>query len=226
MAKLRQRLAEQNGRHQGGSKWIGTAGTSPFGAYGDNPEGVRMGQDKRPAGQRRQDLGQARIQGLRRRRRARAAQHPLGAEPPAPLRARGRGRGARSRRHHPLDRRQGLYRRQAAARSAATRSRCCCSSTSAARWIGTSRRPRRCSRRRGCNSSGSSISTSTIASTRACGRTTAAASRNARRRGTCSIPIGRDHRVVFVGDASMSPHEILRPAARSSTTTPSPARPG
>src|SRR5260370_6418828 len=41
---LRQRLAEQRGRHQGGSKWIGTAGTSPFGAYGDNPEGVRIGQ--------------------------------------------------------------------------------------------------------------------------------------------------------------------------------------
>ncbi len=43
---LRQRLAEQQGRHQGGSKWIGTAGTSPFGAYGYNPEGVRIGQDK------------------------------------------------------------------------------------------------------------------------------------------------------------------------------------
>jgi uncharacterized protein with von Willebrand factor type A (vWA) domain len=42
---LRQRLAEQQGRHEGGSKWIGTAGTSPFGAYGDNPEGVRIGQD-------------------------------------------------------------------------------------------------------------------------------------------------------------------------------------
>jgi uncharacterized protein len=43
---LRQRLAEQKGRHQGGSKWIGTAGTSPFGAYGYNPEGVRIGQDE------------------------------------------------------------------------------------------------------------------------------------------------------------------------------------
>src|SRR3982751_1360438 len=40
---LRERLAEQKGRHQGGSKWIGTAGTSPFGAYGYNPEGVRIG---------------------------------------------------------------------------------------------------------------------------------------------------------------------------------------
>ena len=42
---LKQRLAEQKGRHQGGSKWIGTAGTSPFGAYGDNPEGIRIGQE-------------------------------------------------------------------------------------------------------------------------------------------------------------------------------------
>ena len=42
---LKQRLDEQKGRHQGGSKWIGTAGTSPYGAYGYNPEGVRIGQD-------------------------------------------------------------------------------------------------------------------------------------------------------------------------------------
>nr|MCU0868873.1 hypothetical protein [Burkholderiales bacterium] len=45
METLRQRLEEQKGRHQGGSKWIGTAGTSPFGAYGYNPEGVRIGQE-------------------------------------------------------------------------------------------------------------------------------------------------------------------------------------
>ncbi|MCI4662913.1 MAG: VWA domain-containing protein [Neomegalonema sp.] len=45
METLRQRLEEQKGRHQGGNKWIGTAGTSPFGAYGYNPEGVRIGQD-------------------------------------------------------------------------------------------------------------------------------------------------------------------------------------
>lgn len=46
MDTLRQRLADQKGRHQGGSKWIGTAGTSPFGAYGYNPEGVRIGQEQ------------------------------------------------------------------------------------------------------------------------------------------------------------------------------------
>ncbi len=44
MQALRARLAEQKDRHQGGNKWIGTAGTSPFGAYGYNPEGVRIGQ--------------------------------------------------------------------------------------------------------------------------------------------------------------------------------------
>lgn len=46
METLKKRLKEQKGRHQGGSKWIGTAGTSPFGAYGYNPEGVRIGQNE------------------------------------------------------------------------------------------------------------------------------------------------------------------------------------
>ncbi|MDJ0976564.1 MAG: VWA domain-containing protein [Planctomycetota bacterium] len=41
---LRKRLAEQQERHQGGSKWVGTGGTSPFGAWGYNPMGVRIGQ--------------------------------------------------------------------------------------------------------------------------------------------------------------------------------------
>ena len=44
METLRERLAEQKGRHAGGNKWIGTGGTSPFGAYGYNPAGVRIGQ--------------------------------------------------------------------------------------------------------------------------------------------------------------------------------------
>jgi uncharacterized protein len=46
METLRKRLEDQKGRHQGGSKWVGTAGTSPFGAYGYNPEGVRIEQDQ------------------------------------------------------------------------------------------------------------------------------------------------------------------------------------
>jgi uncharacterized protein len=46
MDTRRRRLAEQRSRHQGGGKWIGTAGTSPFGAHGYNPEGVRIGQQE------------------------------------------------------------------------------------------------------------------------------------------------------------------------------------
>ncbi len=45
MEELKKRLEEQKGRHQGGNKWIGTGGTSPFGAYGYNPAGIRIGQD-------------------------------------------------------------------------------------------------------------------------------------------------------------------------------------
>ena len=46
METLKKRLEEQKGRHEGGNKWIGTGGTSPFGAYGYNPEGIRIGQDR------------------------------------------------------------------------------------------------------------------------------------------------------------------------------------
>jgi len=46
MDTLRKRLEEQHERHEGGSKWIGTGGTSPFGAYGYNPQGIRIGQDR------------------------------------------------------------------------------------------------------------------------------------------------------------------------------------
>ena len=45
MEEFKKRLEEQKGRHQGGSKWIGTGGTSPYGAYGYNPEGIRIGQE-------------------------------------------------------------------------------------------------------------------------------------------------------------------------------------
>jgi len=46
METLQERLKEQKARHEGGNKWIGTAGTSPFGAQGYNPEGVRIGQQE------------------------------------------------------------------------------------------------------------------------------------------------------------------------------------
>jgi uncharacterized protein with von Willebrand factor type A (vWA) domain len=50
MKTLEQRLKEQEKRHQGGNKWVGTAGKSPFGAYGYNPEGIRIGQHERGQG--------------------------------------------------------------------------------------------------------------------------------------------------------------------------------
>lgn len=46
METLKKRLEEQKERHEGGNKWIGTGGTSPFGAYGNNPQGIRIGQDR------------------------------------------------------------------------------------------------------------------------------------------------------------------------------------
>ncbi len=46
MEEFRKRMEEQQKRHQGGNKWIGTGGTSPFGAYGYNPEGIRIGQQE------------------------------------------------------------------------------------------------------------------------------------------------------------------------------------
>ena len=46
MEELKKRLEEQKGRHQGGNKWIGTGGTSPYGARGYNPAGVRIGQEQ------------------------------------------------------------------------------------------------------------------------------------------------------------------------------------
>ena len=45
MERLREIFEKQKKRHQGGNRWIGTGGTSPYGAYGYNPAGVRIGQD-------------------------------------------------------------------------------------------------------------------------------------------------------------------------------------
>jgi uncharacterized protein len=46
LEEFRKRLMEQKERHEGGNKWIGTGGTSPYGAYGFNPEGIRIGQEE------------------------------------------------------------------------------------------------------------------------------------------------------------------------------------
>jgi uncharacterized protein with von Willebrand factor type A (vWA) domain len=45
MQEFEKRLREQKGRHQGGNKWIGTGGSSPFGAHGFHPEGIRVGPE-------------------------------------------------------------------------------------------------------------------------------------------------------------------------------------
>src|ERR1019366_5182701 len=160
METLRQRLKEQQGRHQGGSKWIGTAGTSPFGAQGYNPEGIRIGQEKNrnfravKVWDRREfkDLDGNVELGIRNIKIA-------------------------------------LRRLCKFARSGVTRSRCWCSSISAARWIRTSSRSRNCSPRRRPSSSTWSISISTTASMKACGSRTAAASPIGRLPGTCCINI-------------------------------------
>jgi hypothetical protein len=73
------------------------------------------------------------------------------------------------------------------------------------------RSARSCSRPPPPSSRTSNSSTSTIALREACGRTIAAASPSARRPGTCSTNIGHDYKLVFVGDASMSPYEITHP---------------
>jgi uncharacterized protein with von Willebrand factor type A (vWA) domain len=66
METLKKRLEEQKERHEGGNKWIGTGGTSPFGAYGYNPQGIRIGQAAGKQQERREGVGPARLQGLRR----------------------------------------------------------------------------------------------------------------------------------------------------------------
>jgi len=106
METLRQRLKEQQGRHQGGSKWIGTAGTSPFGAHGYNPEGVRIGQEKNRTS-RGEGLGPPRVQGSRRQRRTRHPQHQDRAAAVAQIRPHRGSRRTRSRHHHPGDRHHG-----------------------------------------------------------------------------------------------------------------------
>ena len=106
METLKQRLEEQKERHQGGSKWIGTAGTSPFGAYGYNPEGVRIGQEESRNRRAVKVWDKREFKRPRRQRRDRHPQHQAGAAPAAPIRARGRGDRARPARHHPRDRAQ------------------------------------------------------------------------------------------------------------------------
>jgi uncharacterized protein with von Willebrand factor type A (vWA) domain len=64
METLKKRFEEQKERHEGGSKWIGTGGTSPFGAYGQKPAGHPHWPGQKPQQERRQGVGPARLQGL------------------------------------------------------------------------------------------------------------------------------------------------------------------
>ena len=185
METLRQRLEEQKGRHQGGNKWIGTGGTSPFGAYGYNPEGVRIGQEKsrnRSAvkvwdqreyrnlddsvelGTRNIKVALRRLQKIRARRRA--------------------GR-VRPRKHHHQHREKSLSRHPHAARAPQRHQGA--DADGHRRHDGRPHQARRGAvlARRRPSSSTSSSSTSTTACTTSCGRTTAAATPSARAPGTC-----------------------------------------
>jgi uncharacterized protein with von Willebrand factor type A (vWA) domain len=90
METLKKRLEEQQGRHEGGSKWIGTGGTSPFGHGGYNPEGVRIGRPGQ-AWPRDQGVGKARVSRSRRPARDRDAGDQGRAAPAPPLRPGGCG---------------------------------------------------------------------------------------------------------------------------------------
>jgi len=54
-------MAAQKKKHQGGDKWMGTGGTSPFGAYGYNPAGIRVGAGRQQAQEGSKGLGQERV---------------------------------------------------------------------------------------------------------------------------------------------------------------------
>ena len=185
MAALKQRLEEQNERHEGGSKWIGTGGTSPFGANGYNPEGIRIGQDAGRHGKaikvwdKREfrnldstvELGTRNIKVALRRLR-RFARDGAADELDMDATVSGTAKKAyldivmRPERHNAVKVLLFLD-------------------------VGGSMDPisscaRNYSRRRGPNSSTSNSSTSTICRTRRCGRTTAAGGTSGRRRWTCS----------------------------------------
>ena len=125
MRTLAQRLAEQEKRHQGGSKMIGTAGTSPVRRLWLQPGGRADRAGRQPPPARGQGLGPAAVPQPCRRCRGRHPQPQAGAAQAAPLRPRGRRRGARSRRDDPRHRAQCRAARPAACgRSGTTRSRC------------------------------------------------------------------------------------------------------
>jgi hypothetical protein len=208
METLKKRLEEQQKRHQGGNKWIGTGGTSRSAMAATTPKACASAA--RASTARDQGLGKARVPEPRQHARAWHAQHQGRAAPPAPLRARRRGRGAGSRRHHRRHRAAGLARHPHAARTA---------------QCGQGAAVPRCRR----------IDGPVHQAGRGAVQRRHAEFKNLeffyfhnclyegvwkdnRRRwsertrpGTCSTSTGHDYKVIFVGDAAMSPYEISHP---------------
>ena len=187
METLRRRLEEQRKRHQGGSKWIGTAGTSPFGAWGYNPEGVRIGQDGSrhrravKVWDRREyrDLDDTRTLGTRNlkvalRRLRRFAREGAAEELDLDGTIRSTARNAGL-----LDVRMVPERRNAV--------KVLLFLDAGGSMDDHSEGARNCSRRLAASSGTWNTSTSTTASTNRCGGTTAAVTRNAFRPSTCSV---------------------------------------
>ena len=179
---LQQAARGAEGRHQGGKKWIGTGGTSPFGTP-DNPEGIRIGgqgQHRRAvkvSDQREYKDLETRSSSARATSRSRCAACASSRAPARPTSSISTT-PSRARRTRAIS-------TSTCGPSGTTPSRCWRCSTWAARSTGTSSWWRNCFQRRARSSSTLRISTSTIACTRKCGRRTAAASRRRRRPGTC-----------------------------------------
>ena len=226
METLKKRLEEQKGRHQGGSKWIGTGGTRPSATTATTRKASASAA--RLAGNRSavKVWDQREYQQPRRHGRTRHAQHQGRAAPPAPLRARGRGRRTRPRRHHPRHRAErrllDIQMRPGAPQQG--------QGAAVARHRRLDGRPhqacaRSCSPPPRPSSSTSSTSTSTTASTTSSGGQPPPP-RRAHPARDVMHKYGEDYKLIFVGDATMSPYEILQPGGASNTTTPRPAPPG
>ena len=182
METLRQRLMEQQGRHEGGSNGSAPPAPRRSAPMATIPKACASARPKLAPAQRGQGVGQARVPRSRRRSGARHAHAEAGAAPPAPLGARGRSQRTRSRRHHPRHGGQWRLPRPADAARAPQQGE----GAAAARYRRVDGRfhrgiARSCSPPRGRSSSISRPSISTTARTRACGATTAAATTRRRR---------------------------------------------
>ena len=210
METLKKRLEEQQKRHQGGNKWIGTGGTSPFG--NSRLQSRRRADRRREQAQARdQGVGQARVQESRQHQGARHPQHQGRAAPPAPLRARRRGRRARHRRDDRRHRASRAGSTSTCGPSGTMRSSCCCSSTSAARWTRSSSCARSCSR--AATAEFKNLEFFYFHNCLYEGVWKDNRRRFAERTPTWDVlhKYGHDYKLIFVGDAAMSPYEITHP---------------